>query len=153
MTAGPETAPGDPGSGPGTVMWGQSHDDSTFTQIGTQVNVLPPAPTAPEVRYSLPPDTAAFTGRGEELSRITAAVAGAAGADGMVAVRAIDGMPGVGKTALAVHAAHVLRNRFPDRQLFIDLRAYTPGRDPVRPEDALAGLLAATGVDPTVPAG
>src|SRR5215472_11758009 len=57
-------------------------------------------------------------------------------------------MPGAGKTALAVHAAHALAGRFPDRQLFIDLHAHTPGRDPVAPEDALAGLLTATGTDP-----
>jgi tetratricopeptide (TPR) repeat protein len=118
---------------------------------------LPAVPAAAaEVRYSLPPDAAAFTGRGEELSQVTAAVTGAAGAGGVVAartggvvaVRAIGGMPGAGKTALAVHAAHALREEFPDRQLFIDLHAHTPGREPVRPEDALAALLAAVGVDP-----
>jgi tetratricopeptide (TPR) repeat protein len=128
-------------------MQGQSRDDSVFTQIGTQV-ILPPVPAAPEVRYSLPPDAAAFTGRGGELSRVTAAVAGVAVAGGVVAVGAIDGMPGVGKTALAVRAAYVLRDKFPDRQLFIDLHAHTPGREPVQPEDALARLLAAVGVDP-----
>ena len=99
------------------------------------------------MRDSLPGDAAAFTGRTEELSRITAAVAGAARDGSVVAIRAIDGMPGVGKTALAVHAARMLREQFPDRQLFINLHAHTPGREPVRPEDALAGLLTATGVD------
>ena len=97
-------------------------------------------------RYSLPPDTAPFTGRDEELSRIIAAVAGSSRAGGLVAVRAIGGMPGVGKTALAVHAAHLLRDRFPDWQLFIDLHGHTPGRDPLSAEEALAGLLAAVGV-------
>jgi tetratricopeptide (TPR) repeat protein len=97
-----------------------------------------------EVRHSLPPDTAAFTGRDEELGRIAAAVGEAAGAGRVVA---IDGMPGVGKTALAVHVAHLLQDRFADRQLFIDLHAHTPGRGPVRPDAALAGLLAAVGVD------
>jgi DNA-binding SARP family transcriptional activator len=106
-----------------------------------------PATTGEEVRYALPPDTAAFTGRDAELDRITAAVTGLGGA-GVVAIGAIDGMPGIGKTALAVHAAHRLRDRFPDRQLFIDLHGHTPGRDPMDPAEALAGLLAATGLDP-----
>jgi tetratricopeptide (TPR) repeat protein len=110
---------------------------------------LPPAPSAAAgLRFSLPPDTAGFTGRGAELDRITAVVAGAAGAGGLVTVGAIDGMPGVGKTALAIRVAHELSARFPDRQLFIDLHAYTPGREPVAPQDALAGLLTADGVDP-----
>jgi tetratricopeptide (TPR) repeat protein len=112
------------------------------------MHVPPTVPAAPQVRYSLPADTAVFTGRDQELRHVTAAVADAAAAGGVVAVGAIDGMPGVGKTTLAVHVAHVLRDRFPDRQLFIDLHAHTPGHDPVRPEEALAGLLAATGVDP-----
>ena len=101
------------------------------------------------VRSSLPPDTAVFTGREAELELITAAVAEAAEAvGGMVAIRAIDGMPGVGKTALALHAAHLLAGEFPDRQLFVDLHGHTVGREPVTPADALAGLLAATGADP-----
>jgi tetratricopeptide (TPR) repeat protein len=101
-----------------------------------------------EIRYSLPPDTAVFTGRDPELGRITARVTGTAGAGGVLTIQAIDGMPGVGKTALAVHTAHLLADQFTDRQVFIDLHAHTPGREPVRPEDALAGLLVATGVDP-----
>ena len=48
---------------------------------------------------------------------------------------------------MAVHVAHLLRRRFPDRQLFIDLHGHTPGQDPVAPEAALAGLLTAAGVD------
>jgi tetratricopeptide (TPR) repeat protein/transcriptional regulator with XRE-family HTH domain len=108
-----------------------------------------PAMAVPQVRYSLPADTAAFTGRDAELNQVTAAVAaGANRAGGVVAVGAIDGMPGVGKTALAVHVAHLLAEEFPDRQLFIDLHGHTPGHEPMRPQDALAGLLAATGVDP-----
>jgi tetratricopeptide (TPR) repeat protein/transcriptional regulator with XRE-family HTH domain len=103
-----------------------------------------PRPSPLEVRYSLPPDAAAFTGRNAELEQITAA---ATEAGGVVAIHAIDGMPGVGKTALAVHVAHRLRRRFPDRQLFIDLQAHTPGQEPVSAHTALAGLLTAAGVD------
>jgi DNA-binding SARP family transcriptional activator len=98
-----------------------------------------PGPPPAEVRFSLPPIPASFTGRGAEVDRITGA-----GAE----VRAISGMPGVGKTALAVHAAHRLRDRFPDRQLFIDLRGHTPGQQPVPAEAALAALLTAMGADP-----
>ena len=103
--------------------------------------------SSPGVRYSLPPDTAAFTGREGHLDRITATVTQGAGAGGVVAVNAIDGMPGVGKTTLAVHAAHLLRHSFPDLQLFINLQAHTPGQDPLTPQAALAGLLTAIGVD------
>ena len=110
--------------------------------------LLPDGPTVPEVRHSLPPDTSVFTGRDAELDQITAAMPGTATAGRTVTICAIQGMPGVGKTALALHIAHMLRERYPDRQLFIDLYAHTPGRDPLRPEDALAGLLAAVGVDP-----
>jgi DNA-binding SARP family transcriptional activator/tetratricopeptide (TPR) repeat protein len=106
----------------------------------------PPAPVL-EVRYSLPSDTAAFTGRAGELDRITTAATDVAEHGQIVAIHPIEGMPGVGKTALAVHAAHVLRDQFPDRCLFIDLHAHTSGRDPVSPQEALAGLLAAVGVD------
>jgi DNA-binding SARP family transcriptional activator len=98
-----------------------------------------PGPPPAEVRFSLPPGPAAFTGREAEVERITGVGA---------AVRAISGMPGVGKTALAVHAAHRLRDRFPDRQLFIDLRGHTPGQQPVPAEAALAALLTAMGADP-----
>jgi tetratricopeptide (TPR) repeat protein/transcriptional regulator with XRE-family HTH domain len=92
----------------------------------------------------LPRDIASFTGREAELRRLMGA---AAGPDGPGGVHTIGGMPGVGKTALAVHAAHLLQDRFPDRQLFVDLHAHTPGREPISSEAALAALLTAIGVD------
>ena len=106
-----------------------------------------PSPAAAELRYSLPPDPTAFTGRGSELDSIVSAASRAAASGGVVAVRAIGGMPGIGKTTLAVRAAHLLRDRFPDRQLFIDLHGHTPGQEPLSPVAALARLLADTGVD------
>jgi transcriptional regulator with XRE-family HTH domain len=97
---------------------------------------------------TLPADTATFTGRQEQVAEIAAAVAGAAQAGRVVAIHAIDGMPGVGKTTLAVHVGHLVADEFPDGQLFIDLHAHTPGQRPVEPADALASLLAAEEVDP-----
>ncbi len=96
---------------------------------------------------TLPADTVAFTGRQEQLAEIAGAVAGAAQAGRVVAIHAIDGMPGVGKTTLAVHVGHLVAGEFPDGQLFIDLHAHTPGCRPVDPADALASLLAADGAD------
>jgi DNA-binding SARP family transcriptional activator len=97
----------------------------------------------------LPPDTAVIAGRDPELDLIAAAASKAASeANGSASILAISGMPGVGKTALAVRAAHALADRFPDRQFFVDLHGHTPGRDPVAPGDALALLLTAAGVDP-----
>jgi DNA-binding SARP family transcriptional activator/tetratricopeptide (TPR) repeat protein len=105
-------------------------------------------PAVPQIRHSLPADTLAFAGRSAELNQIAALAGDMADGHGVVVVGAIDGMPGVGKTALAVHAAHALAARFPDRQLFIDLRAHTAEHEPVKAEDALADLLASVGVDP-----
>lgn len=102
----------------------------------------------PAVRHALPPDVLAFSGRTAELSMITSALPGQSESEAGsgIAIRTIGGMPGVGKTTLAVHAAHLLADQFPDRQLFVDLHGHTPGRDPLAPEEALASLLAATGV-------
>ncbi len=105
----------------------------------------PPAATG-GIRYALPPGAAVFTGRESELDLIMAA----ATLDSPAAhpVLLIEGMPGVGKTTLAVQAARRAAAHFTDRQLFIDLHGHTPGRPPVAPADALAGLLVATGTDP-----
>jgi tetratricopeptide (TPR) repeat protein len=135
------------GEAPARHDTGQAAPASAALSHLTRVGRSLPPPSPPGVRYSLPPDVTAFTGRDEELDRITASAIQGAGAGGVVAIHAIDGMPGVGKTTLAVHAAHLLRHRFPDRQLFINLHGHTPGQDPLTPEAALAGLLTAIGVD------
>ncbi|MGC5011996.1 tetratricopeptide repeat protein [Streptosporangium sp. DT93] len=84
-----------------------------------------------------------FTSRDDEIERL---VRGAVkDAHSAVVIEAIDGMAGVGKTALAVHVAHRLAARFPDGQLFLDLHGHTPGRRPVTPLEALRTLLRATG--------
>jgi tetratricopeptide (TPR) repeat protein/transcriptional regulator with XRE-family HTH domain len=92
---------------------------------------------------TLPRDIVSFTGREPEIESILTAVSGAGG---IVDICAIDGMAGIGKTALAVHAAHRLADGFPDGQIFLPLHGHTPGRRPVNPADALASLLQAVGV-------
>jgi transcriptional regulator with XRE-family HTH domain len=97
---------------------------------------------------TLPRDIASFTGRQRELRELMVAVTGAADAGGVVGIHAIGGMAGIGKTALAVHAAHRLADRFPAGQIFLPLHGHTSGQQPVDPADALASLLLAAGVVP-----
>ncbi|PRY36681.1 tetratricopeptide repeat protein [Umezawaea tangerina] len=102
---------------------------------------------APLVPRSLPRDLADFTGREHELRHLLAAVEQAAG-DGAtaVAIHAIDGMPGVGKTTLGIHAAHTLAPKYPDGMLFLNLWGHTPGQKPRDPFDALHSLMVDLGV-------
>jgi DNA-binding SARP family transcriptional activator len=115
---------------------------------GDRALSLPPDPKAPR---QLPADTRTFTGRTAELAELVAA---AAEVSGTLVISALDGMAGIGKTALAVHAAHRVADRFRDGQLFIDLRGYSAGSAPVSAEDALAYLLRSLGVPPqAIPGG
>ena len=112
------------------------------------MHARPAVPAVAEVRYSLPPDAAAFTGRDEELGQVTAMVEGAAGQAGWWRSGRSTGCRERARPPWRCTPRTRCGTEFPDRQLFIDLHAHTPGREPVRPEDALAALLAATGVDP-----
>jgi tetratricopeptide (TPR) repeat protein len=115
-------------------------------------------PTAsPQALAQLPPDIADFTGRTAVLEQLqgllerAAAGASRAGAS-MVIVVAIAGKPGVGKTALALHAAHRLRSRFPDGQLYVNLRGAEA--EQLDPAGVLGDLLHALGVaDAAIPDG
>lgn len=91
---------------------------------------------------SLPRDAGDFTARGAALAVLEALADGADCAHPPVVV--VAGAPGLGKTAFAVRAAHHLASRFPDGQFSLDLRAMDT--EPVRPDDALARLLAALGI-------
>ncbi|MFI9182468.1 AfsR/SARP family transcriptional regulator [Streptomyces goshikiensis] len=102
------------------------------------------APRATEVPRTLPNDLTGFTGRERELGRLLERAA--APADGATRIVAIDGMGGSGKTALAIRAAHRLAEAYPDGQLYIDLRGFTPGEQPRLPLSVLGALLRSLGV-------
>jgi DNA-binding SARP family transcriptional activator/tetratricopeptide (TPR) repeat protein len=92
---------------------------------------------------TLPRRVADFTGRQEAVARIVHAVR-AADPQGP-AIHIIDGMPGSGKTTLAVHIAALVEHDYPDGQLFIDLHGHSPNA-PFEPAAALAVLMRQLGV-------
>ena len=113
--------------------------------------------TGQPVPRQLPASTWYFTGRESDLNQLTTLVEGFESAQngaGLVAISVICGMAGVGKTALAVHAAHLFAPRFSDGQLFVDLHGYTQGYAPREPADVLEVLLRALNLPPhQIPAG
>ena len=113
-----------------------------------------PAPRPGDSRSSvpaprqLPADTRLFAGRHSELDELVSLAGNESPGSGTVVISAINGMGGVGKTALAIRAAHRLRGHYPDGQLFIDLHGYSANLDPVAAQDALDYLLRSLGVPP-----
>ncbi|MGF6883268.1 DNA-binding SARP family transcriptional activator [Nocardia sp. GAS34] len=96
----------------------------------------------------LPPANADFTGRTALMDKLTGEMAGSSA----TAITAIAGMGGIGKTTLAVRVAHHIKDRFPDGQLFVDLRGADP--DPSDPTVVLGEFLRALGVpESDVPSG
>ena len=94
----------------------------------------------------LPAAVGCFTGRQAELAALTSMLEADPGAEPpAMVIPAISGTAGVGKTAVAVQWAHQVAERFPDGQLYVNLRGYDPA-EPVSPADALASLLRALGV-------
>jgi tetratricopeptide (TPR) repeat protein len=104
---------------------------------------LPPSPEV-AVPRQLPAAVAGFAGRAAELEALTGLLEEAAPPGGTVVISAVAGMAGVGKTALAVHWAWQVAGRFPDGQLYVNLRGYDPGA-PVTPEEAVGWFLVALG--------
>ncbi|MFI7142946.1 AfsR/SARP family transcriptional regulator [Streptomyces massasporeus] len=104
----------------------------------------PPGLVTTPVRQ-LPADLTAFAGRSDELAYMRTLVPGA---DDPTVVITINGMAGVGKTALAVRLAHVVAGHFPEGQLYVNLRGFDPAGAAVDPSVALSGFLTALGVPP-----
>jgi DNA-binding SARP family transcriptional activator len=95
----------------------------------------------------LPADVADFTGREDQVKHLSdlLSAAGGAGASGAVRIALVAGYGGLGKTSLAVHAAHRAMNNFPDGQLYVDLLGATA--HPLQPADVLTRFLHDLGVD------
>ncbi|MFC3980073.1 BTAD domain-containing putative transcriptional regulator [Streptosporangium jomthongense] len=92
----------------------------------------------------LPPDVADFTGRSHEITYLST-ILQRCGSNSSITGCVISGMAGVGKTALAVHVAHLCQDSYPDGQLYVDLRGLSSPA--VTPFDALGGMLQSLGVD------
>jgi tetratricopeptide (TPR) repeat protein len=113
-----------------TVDGGRAAPDRTATAV-------PPR--------QLPPDMSAFTGRTYQLVELDR-LADQRGTAPVTCV--LSGTAGVGKTALAVHWAHRAADRFPDGQLYLNLRGFDPGGPPVTTGEAVRGFLEALDVAP-----
>ena len=100
------------------------------------------------VPAQLPLDVHGFTGRSGELAALDALLTSARAEPTAVVVSVVSGTAGVGKTALTVHWAHRVRSSFPDGQLYVDLRGFTPDGGVSSPDEVIRGFLDALGVPP-----
>jgi DNA-binding SARP family transcriptional activator len=121
-------------------------DDPALDVPGDPGQAATPTSARPAMPRELPGAAASFVGRTAELAALTRLLErGGGAAPGAVVISVIGGTAGVGKTALAVQWAHSVAGRFPDGQLYVNLRGYDPGQ-PVLASAALAGFLRALGV-------
>ena len=125
----------------GTVTAGAGPLAASAAPAEARVPRSVPAPA------QLPADVADFTGREDQVKHLCDLLAsGGVDADpGAVRIALVAGSGGLGKTSLAVHAAHRVRGSFPDGQLYVDLLGATP--QPLPPADVLARFLRDLGVD------
>ena len=98
------------------------------------------------MRRQLPTAIRHLAGRADELRTLDGLLDRFDGAAGTTLILAISGTAGVGKTALAVHWAHRAAERFPDGQLYVNLRGFDPSGAPVAAAEAIGGFLEAFGI-------
>ena len=102
-----------------------------------------PSPLVPPAQ--LPADLPTFAGRGPELSQVSKLL-NSDGESALVAICAIDGMVGIGKTTFAIHWAHHVAKHFVDGQLYLNLHGFDASASAMTPADALGALLYSLGV-------
>jgi tetratricopeptide (TPR) repeat protein/transcriptional regulator with XRE-family HTH domain len=100
-------------------------------------------PAAPR---QLPAGVRHFVGRVKEQQTLRALLDEAAAGNGTVVISAVGGTAGVGKTTLAVHWAHQVADRFPDGQLYVNLRGFDPSGTVMTPREAIRRFLNALDV-------
>ncbi len=105
--------------------------------VGTAMTLVPPR--------QLPAAPAHFAGRQRELRVLNEWLDAGAGA-GEALISVITGTAGVGKTALAMHWAHQVRQQFPDGQLYVNLRGFDPSGNPMAPTEAIREFLDSLGM-------
>jgi tetratricopeptide (TPR) repeat protein len=116
------------------------------TSSRTHSRISQPLPKWAAAPRQLPPVPAGFAGRTAEIAALTRLAEGATAPRGASAIAVIEGTAGVGKTALAVRWAHQVADRFPDGQLYVNLRGFDPTGSPVTAAEAVRGFLEALGV-------
>jgi len=102
----------------------------------------------PVIPRQLPTAIRHFAGRAVELRILDELLDQVDGPAGPTLISAITGTAGVGKTALALHWAHLAAERFPDGQLYVNLRGFDPSGAPMEPPEAIRGFLDAFGIPP-----
>jgi tetratricopeptide (TPR) repeat protein/transcriptional regulator with XRE-family HTH domain len=154
----PHSSPGESADPPGDVQADTSRAESLAGDpIVAHGSPLPAAqppqhPVTSAARRSmavprqLPTGVRHFAGRSEQLRLLTGLANETAPAADAGAIVAISGIAGIGKTTLAVHWGRRVADRFPDGQLYVDLRGFDAARAPVRPAEALHDFLGALGV-------
>ena len=120
-----------------TSAWICRPDDRFPVHVQTVTPSLPPL----VIPRQLPGVISGFAGRGAELDALTDILAGRTEVGGAIVISAVDGTAGIGKTALAVHWAHSIADRFPDGQLYVNLRGFDPVGPPLSSSDAVRGFL------------
>ena len=127
----------DTASAPGAVRLPDSQAARVSSPPGAPSPLVPPA--------QLPADLPTFAGREPELLRVSKMLS-PGGESPLVAICAIDGMAGIGKTTFAIHWAHHVAKHFEDGQLYLNLHGFDASASPVTPAEALGALLYSLGL-------
>jgi hypothetical protein len=111
----------------------------------------PVEPAGPMLPRQLPADIDGFAGRQDALDALDDLVRDRDDRGRAVVISAVGGTAGVGKTALTVHWAHQVADRFPDGQLYVNLRGFHPSGQAMTSAEAVRGFLAALAADEVPP--